>query len=128
MRLLFNQTKAGRLIDAAGGDQHVVRPRRDLVIGGSPGEANAFADKTAPDPERACLRLYVKEPQSKIGPLLSPRGKWRDDSFFFDQSEYAALPFGWYPVAIRVHENSGNQYDFLVISFMLLSDGRLDDR
>ena len=50
------------------------------------------------------------------------------DSFFFDQSGYAALSFGWYPVVIRVHENSGNQYDFLVVSFMLLSDGRFDDR
>jgi hypothetical protein len=27
-----------------------------------------------------------------------------------------------------VRENSGNQYDFLAVSFMLLSDGRLDDR
>jgi len=58
VRLLFNQTKAGRLI------------------------ANAFADKTAPDPERVCLW----EPESKIGPSCLR------DSFFFDQSEYAALP------------------------------------
>ena len=35
---------------------------------------------------------------------LSPRGKWRDDSFFFDQSEYAALAFGWQPVVVRSRE------------------------
>ena len=45
--LLLYQTKAGRLIDAAGGDQHVVRPQRNFAIAGSPSEANAFADKTA---------------------------------------------------------------------------------
>ena len=53
-----------------------------LVIAGSPGKASAFADKTAPDPERVCLW----EPESKIGPSCLR------DSFFFDQSEYAALP------------------------------------
>jgi hypothetical protein len=57
---LVNQTKAGRLIDAAGGDQHVVRPQRDLAITGSPREANAFADKTAPNPEASCLSALRK--------------------------------------------------------------------
>jgi len=63
VRLLLNQTKAGRLIDAAGGDQHVVRPQRDSCDSRRAGQANAFADKTAPDPEDAGLRLYVKQPQ-----------------------------------------------------------------
>ena len=41
--LLLYQTKAGRLIDASGGDQHVVRPQRNFAIAGSPGEAGSGA-------------------------------------------------------------------------------------
>src|SRR5215472_14050931 len=51
-----------------------------------------------------CLPGRQRQFPVLLGPLLSPKGKWRGDSFFLDQSEYAV---------IRVHENSGNQYDFL---------------
>ena len=51
-----------------------------------------------------CLLGRQRQFPLLLGPLLSPKGKWRGDSFFLDQSEYAV---------IRVHENSGNQYDFL---------------
>ena len=94
-RLLFDQTKAGRLI------------------------ANAFADKTAPDPERVCLW----EPESKIGPSCL-----RAIRSFSINPYMLHYPFGWYHVVIRSRELRQPIMIFLVVSFMLPSDGHLDDR
>ena len=77
VRLLFDQTKAGRLI------------------------ANAFADKTAPDPERVCLW----EPGSKIGPP-PVCGRF----VLFRSIRICCITrLAGNHVVIRVHENSGNQ-------------------
>ena len=75
-RLLFDQTKAGRLI------------------------ANAFADKTAPDPERVCLW----EPESKIGPLL-PAGRF----VLFRSIRICCITRLAGTMWLFAHENSGNQ-------------------
>jgi len=66
-----------------------------------------------------CLPGRQRQFPVLLGPPLSPKGKWWEDSFFLDQSEYAV---------IRVHENSGNQYDFLGGIVILLSEDGLDDR
>ena len=113
--MFLNQTKP--LIDACGGDQLGGRPQRDLVIAG---EANAFADKTAPDPERVCLW----EPASKIGPLL-PAGAIRSFSINPNMLHYRLAGTVWLFAFTRTQTTN---YDLLVVSFMLPRDSRLDDR
>jgi hypothetical protein len=48
----------------------------------------------------------------KTGPLLVPLGTWKGAIFTFDPNYYAKLPSSWYPIVIRVTENSGHSYDF----------------
>ena len=48
----------------------------------------------------------------KIGPYLKPGGTWKDESFKIDPEFYQGLRVGWYPVIVRVTEESGHSYDF----------------
>src|SRR5215469_16211783 len=63
MRFLANQAKTRRLIDAAGGDQHVVGPQRDFAITDPAGRAETFADKSASNAEPSSLRLDIQQTQ-----------------------------------------------------------------
>src|SRR5882724_11549146 len=53
VRLFAHQANASRLIDAAGGDQHVVGPEADLAVVPLAGEADALGDEPAADSEPA---------------------------------------------------------------------------
>jgi hypothetical protein len=48
----------------------------------------------------------------KVGPLMAPKGMWKDNVFTIGREELEALPSGWLPFVIRVHERDGSLYDF----------------
>lgn len=48
----------------------------------------------------------------KVGPLITPGGMWKDNVFTVGKEEMGALPSGWLPFVIRVHERDGSSYDF----------------
>jgi hypothetical protein len=48
----------------------------------------------------------------KIGPLITPSGRWNGDTFEIAIDFYMQLPTGWYPIVVRVTEVSGRSYDF----------------
>src|SRR5262249_10654672 len=52
--LLLNEAEAGRLIDAARGDEHVIGPQRERAVAGEPREVDAFGNEPRPDPHAAC--------------------------------------------------------------------------
>jgi hypothetical protein len=73
VRFLANQMKAGRLVDAAGGHQHVVRPQRDLAVARPAGKADAFADQPAangkPEPTISPSRSAIQQRSRRTSKL-----------------------------------------------------------
>src|SRR5215210_1600191 len=66
--LLVDEPEAQSSVDTAGGNEHVIRPQRDLPVAGQSGEANAFFHQPAADAKPAGLRL--DEEKTQLGDLL----------------------------------------------------------
>src|SRR5713101_506663 len=93
MRLLANQMKAGRAVNTAGGDQHIVRPQCDLAVAGPAGKADAFADQPAADGKAAGLGLDVE--QTQLGDLVAILDQqYRANDFAIALGDPAALSPG----------------------------------
>lgn len=60
---LFFESKAGALIDPAGGMQDVVRPKRQFAISGVTGKGNALGNEHAADAQPAGRRLDKQQTQ-----------------------------------------------------------------
>src|SRR3984893_8015602 len=90
VRLLANKMKARRLVDGAGGDQHVVRPKRDLAVARPTGKADAFADQPPANGKAAGTGLHVE--QAQFGDLVAVLDEQdRADNFAVALGDPAAL-------------------------------------
>src|SRR5262245_49724051 len=63
MRLLFDEPEPGFFVDMAGGMKDAVRPQRDLLVPGLPGESHAFTDQALADAHAPSARLDQQHAQ-----------------------------------------------------------------
>src|SRR5919201_1930338 len=61
MPFALHEDEASALVDAAGGDEHVVRPQDELAVTGRASEVDTFVDEPGSDAEPARPRLHEQE-------------------------------------------------------------------
>src|SRR5258706_4745016 len=90
VRLLLDEAEADALVNAASGDQDVVRPQDDRGVAAVAREADAFLDKAAPHAEPARFGLDVQH--SKLGRgLVLPDDEHGADDLAIDLGDPTAL-------------------------------------